>query len=90
MHTHLSLARSSPKRCAKGSRSTRIEDAQDNLIALVNDVAFEFSFDPSQIATLWVSVSGGSRSAPDPPLALDRPAAPVGHAAPASARRSRC
>jgi zinc transporter len=39
------------------SRSTRIEDAQDNLIAVVNDVAYEFAFDPSEIATLWMNVS---------------------------------
>jgi zinc transporter len=39
------------------SRSTRIEDASDNLIAVVNDVAFEFSFDPSDIATLWACVN---------------------------------
>jgi len=31
--------------------------AQDNLVAVVNDVAYEFAFDPSEIATLWMSVS---------------------------------
>ncbi len=41
----------------EGSRSTRIEDASDTLVAVVNDVAFEFEFDPSDIATLWVNVS---------------------------------
>ena len=41
----------------EGSRSTRIEDAADHLIAVINDVAFEFSFEPSEIATLWMSVS---------------------------------
>jgi zinc transporter len=40
----------------EGSRSTRIEDASDTLVAVVNDVAFEFSFDPSEIATLWANV----------------------------------
>lgn len=40
----------------EGSRSTRIEDAQDTLIAVINDVAYEFEFDPSEIETLWVSV----------------------------------
>lgn len=40
-----------------GSRSTRIEDAQDKLIAVVNDVAYDFTFDPSEIASLWMSVS---------------------------------
>ena len=40
----------------EGSRSTRIEDARDTLVAVVNDVSFTFSFDPSDIATLWVNV----------------------------------
>jgi len=40
----------------EGSRSTRIEDASDTLVAVVNDVAFEFAFDPSEIASLWVNV----------------------------------
>jgi zinc transporter len=41
----------------EGSRSTRIEDANDTLVAVVNDVAFEFAFDPSEIETLWANVS---------------------------------
>ena len=41
----------------EGSRSTRIEDAHDTLVAVVNDVAYEFSFDPSEIETLWVNVN---------------------------------
>ena len=40
----------------EGSRSTRIEDASDTLVAVVNDVAFEFAFDASEIASLWVNV----------------------------------
>ena len=43
----------------EGSRSTRIEDASDTLVAVVNDVAYEFAFDASEIATLWVQVSPG-------------------------------
>lgn len=39
----------------EGSRSTRIEDAHGTLVAVVNDVAFEFAFDPSEIETLWVN-----------------------------------
>lgn len=39
------------------SRSTRIEDAQNGLIAVINDVAYDFAFDPSEIATLWMSVT---------------------------------
>ena len=57
MQTHLLLVPEFFEVLRQGSRSTRIEDAQDNLIAVVNDVAYEFSFDPSQIATLWLSVS---------------------------------
>lgn len=39
----------------EGSRSTRIEYADEALIGVVNDVLFEFDFDASDIATLWVS-----------------------------------
>ena len=41
----------------EGSRSTRLEVASDNLIAVINDLEYEFDFDPSEIATLWLSVS---------------------------------
>jgi zinc transporter len=57
MHRHLSLSEEFFDALRLGSRSTRIEDAQDNLVAVVNDVAYEFAFDPSEIATLWMSVS---------------------------------
>ncbi len=40
----------------EGSRSTRIEDAHDTLIAVVNDVAYAFAFDPAEIASLWLNV----------------------------------
>lgn len=40
----------------QGSRSTRIEQTQSALVAVVNDVAYEFAFDPSEIATLWMQV----------------------------------
>ena len=39
-----------------GLPSTRIERADDSLIAVINDVHFEFSFEPSDISTLWISV----------------------------------
>jgi zinc transporter len=57
MQTHLSAAPEFFAALRQDSRSTRIEDADDNLVAVVNDVAYEFSFDPSQIATLWLNVS---------------------------------
>ncbi len=39
-----------------GTRSSRIEFANNDLIAVVNDVLYDFSFDASHISTLWVSV----------------------------------
>lgn len=57
MQTHLPLPAEFFEALRQGSRSTRIEDAQDRLVAVINDVAYEFSFDPSEIATLWMSVS---------------------------------
>lgn len=39
-----------------GSRSTRVELDDDTLIAVVNDVHYDFAFEPSDIATLWLSV----------------------------------
>jgi zinc transporter len=53
---HLDVAPEFFEALHEGSRSTRIEDARDALIAVVNDVAFEFAFDPSEIETLWVHV----------------------------------
>lgn len=38
------------------SRSTRIGVAEDSLIAVVNDVSHRFSFEPSDISTVWMSV----------------------------------
>jgi zinc transporter len=40
----------------EGSRSTRIENADDLLIAVVNDALYDFSFAASDIATMWLSV----------------------------------
>ncbi|MDH4449717.1 MAG: transporter [Rhodoferax sp.] len=39
-----------------GSRSTRVEVDDDTLIAVVNDVHYDFDFEPSDISTLWLSV----------------------------------
>jgi zinc transporter len=61
MEQHLDLPDEFFAALRQDSRSTRIEDAQDQLIAVINDVAYRFSFDPSDIATLWMSV--GRRTA---------------------------
>ena len=39
-----------------GVRSTRIERTEQSLIAVVNDIHFDFDFDPSDTSTLWISV----------------------------------
>lgn len=39
------------------SRSTRVELDDDMLVAVVNDVHYDFGFDPSDISTLWLSVT---------------------------------
>ncbi len=57
MRSQLTLAPEFYEALKEGSRSTRIEDASDHLIAVVNDVAFEFSFEPSEIASLWMTVN---------------------------------
>lgn len=54
---HLPVAPEFFEALHEGSRSTRIEDADGTLVAVVNDVAYEFSFDPAEIETLWVHVS---------------------------------
>lgn len=41
----------------QGSRSTRVEQVDDALIAVVNDVLHGFSFDPSETSTLWMYVT---------------------------------
>lgn len=43
----------------QGPRSTRIELVDDTLIAVVNDVLHGFSFDVSEISTLWLYVTPG-------------------------------
>jgi len=40
-----------------GSRSTRVELDDEMLIAVVNDVHYDFAFEPSDISTMWLSVS---------------------------------
>jgi zinc transporter len=57
MKRHLPLVPEFFEALDQGSPSSRIEDMQDNLIAVVNDVAYEFSFDPSEIASLWMSAT---------------------------------
>lgn len=54
---HLSLPEQYYETLREGVASTRIELADDCLIAVINDVVYEFSHDASQTATLWMCVS---------------------------------
>lgn len=40
-------------------RSTRVERDADSLVAVVNDVMFDFDYDPGDLATLWVCLDRG-------------------------------
>jgi zinc transporter len=54
---HLPLPEHYFETLREGPGSTRIEQADDSLIAVINDVIYDFSFDASQIATLWMCVN---------------------------------
>ncbi len=53
---HAALPEEFYEMLGSGLHSTRIERTEDALIAVVNDVHFDFAFEPSDIATLWISV----------------------------------
>ncbi|SEO05995.1 zinc transporter [Duganella sp. CF517] len=56
LHEHTALPEEFYESLHEGPRSTRIELADNTLIAVVNDVLHDFTFDPSDISTLWLSV----------------------------------
>jgi len=56
LHEHLALPEEFYESLHEGPRSTRIELVDDTLIAVVNDIVHDFSFEPSDISTLWLSV----------------------------------
>lgn len=57
LRQHLTLSDTFFEALHEGVRSTRIERADDALIAVMNDVLFDFDFDASDIATLWLSIT---------------------------------
>ncbi len=59
LREHLQLSDVFHESLKDGPRSTRVELDDDMLIAVVNDVRYDFAFAPTDIATLWLSV--GSR-----------------------------
>ena len=56
LQRHANLSDAFYETLKDGSHSTRIERDEDALIAVVNDVHFDFGFEPSDIATLWIAV----------------------------------
>lgn len=56
MRAHLQLPEEYFETWNSGLRSTRIEQVDNGLIAVINDVLHEFSFDPSEISTVWIWV----------------------------------
>ena len=57
LHLHADLADEFYATLHQGSRSTRIEIADNALIAVVNDVLHGFSLDSAEISTLWAHVT---------------------------------
>jgi len=56
MRDHLSLPEQYFETMREGPGSTHVEQTGDSLIAVINDVIYDFSYDESQIATLWMCV----------------------------------
>ncbi len=56
MREHVTLSDQFYESLRDGSRSTRVELDDDMLVAVVNDVHYDFAFEPSDISTLWLSV----------------------------------
>ena len=54
MRTQLDLPDAFFENLRDGSHSTRIEHQEGALLAVINDVMFNFDVTPSEIATLWV------------------------------------
>jgi zinc transporter len=56
MHDNVILSGQFYESLRDSSRSTRVELDDDMLVAVVNDVHYDFAFEPSDISTLWLSV----------------------------------
>jgi zinc transporter len=53
---HLNLPDQFYESLHEGSKSTRVELDDEMLVAVVNDVHYDFAFEPSDISTLWLAV----------------------------------
>ena len=56
MREHLALPEAFHESLHQASRSSRVEQEGDALLAVMNDVLFEFSFEATDISTLWLSL----------------------------------
>lgn len=59
LQRHVDLAEDFFDALAESQPSTRIERTDDALVAVINDVHFDFGFESGDIATLWISVGPG-------------------------------
>ena len=57
LREHVSLSEVFHDALHEKSRSTRVELDDDMLVAIVNDVHYNFAFEPSDISTLWLAVT---------------------------------
>jgi zinc transporter len=56
LRDHVQLSEVFHESLKVGSQSTRVELDDDMLVAVVNDVHYDFAFEPSDISTMWLSV----------------------------------
>ena len=56
MAEHLALPEHFFETLREGPGATRVEHEADSLIAVINDVVYDFSYDASQISTVWMCV----------------------------------
>jgi zinc transporter len=56
LRDHLSLPEHFFEALRDAQGSMHVEQVDDHLLAVINDVAFEFAYDVAQIATLWMCV----------------------------------
>lgn len=57
MRAHLALPEAFFDALHDGTRTTRIELSDGALVAVLNDVLYEFAFDATHVSTLWVCVT---------------------------------
>jgi zinc transporter len=56
LRAHTALSEDFFEATRQGSRATRIQREGERLFAVVNDIAFDFRFEASDVSTMWVSV----------------------------------